>query len=486
MFKKILFAILGLTLVVGVYHNKKPLPDFVSYESPVYEVESGDVHFFKDVTFVDTEGVRSAEQEIFNEIFRMIDEAQQYILIDLFFYSDFTGIETASYRQLSTELTQKLIQKKTENPDSIIQVITDPINRMYGGHTSSHFESLRENNIPVIVTNLKPLRDSNPLYSAFWRTGLQWFGNSATEGFLPNPLDEKSPDLGIRTYVHMLNYKANHRKVVLTDYDREGEIGFSTLITSANPHDGSSAHSNIAVRVDGHVWQDILLTESAVAAFSGAVLIHPSSALQEGVGDTQNGSLQVQILTEGKIENRAIKEIDDTKSGDKIDIAMFYIADRDIVNALKRADQRGVGIRMLLDPNKDAFGREKNGSPNRQVAHELMSDSSGNTTIRWCDTHGEQCHSKLLLIESGEQVVMMQGSANYTKRNLQNYNLETNVIIIGNKDERIFSDIATFFNSQWNNEEDVFYSTNYETYEDTSTYRSIVYRLKEFSGLSRW
>ena len=165
---------------------------------------------------------------------------------------------------------------------------------------------------------------------------------------------------------------------------------------------------------------------------------------------------------------------------------MFYIADRDIVEALKRADQKGVTIRMLLDPNKDAFGREKNGTPNRQVAHELIQNSNGNTTIRWCDTHGEQCHSKLLLIETGEQVVMMQGSANYTKRNLQDYNLETNVIITGKKSAQIFNDIEAFFETQWNNEENKFYSTVYETYEDRSTYKTIVCRLKEFTGLSRW
>ena len=90
------------------------------------------------------------------------------------------------------------------------------------------------------------------------------------------------------------------------------------------------------------------------------------------------------------------------------------------------------------------------------------------------------------LVKTGEQTVMMQGSANYTKRNLQDYNLETNIIIAGHKDEQIFKDIEAFFETQWNNEEYIFYSTSYETYEDTSTYKNIVYRLKEFSGLSRW
>lgn len=171
-----------------------------------------DVHFFADTTFVDGDDERYSEQEIFTEIFRMIDEATQYIVLDLFFYSDFTGVEDFSYRELSGELTEKLIQKKQDQPDITIQVITDPINIMYGGHISQNFAALNDAGIAVTITDLKPLRDSNPLYSALWRTGLQWFNNNTKEGWLPNPLDAKSPDLTIRTYLKMLNFKANHRK----------------------------------------------------------------------------------------------------------------------------------------------------------------------------------------------------------------------------------------------------------------------------------
>jgi len=417
----------------------------------------------------------------------MIDNAQDYILIDLFFYSDFTGVETTSHRQLARELTNALLQKKRNSPNITIQVITDPINIMYGGHISNDFESLRAAGIPVTITDVRPLRDSNPIYSSVWRTGLQWFDNNTKSGWLPNPLDESSPKLTIRTYLKILNYKANHRKVILADYKKEdGASGFSTIITSANPHDGSSAHSNIAIRVDSQIWQDIIATESAVVNFSGGDFIYPNQSLLETITETATGTLQTQILTEGKIEARALDIINNTQSPDTIDIAMFYIADRDIVRALQDASQRGTKIRLLLDPNKDAFGREKNGTPNRQVANELMKKSSDNTDIRWCDTHGEQCHSKLLLVTKNDQTTLMQGSANYTKRNLQDYNLETNIAISGDTNEQIFVDAQAFFDSQWNNEEGRIYSAAYETYADTSQYKTIVYKLKEFTGLSRW
>ncbi len=484
---KLLLITLLVLIAVGTFHNKKELPAQVSYESPVYQTNSEDLHFLKDITYVDAEGVRTSEQEIFDEIFRMIDEANEYILIDLFLYNDFTGTEASSYRELSSELTEKILQKKKDFPSITIQIITDPVNELYGGMISSQLEKIRSSGIPVTVTDLRPLRDSNPIYSAFWRTGFQWFGNSTKEGWLPNPLDEESPKLGIRTYLKILNYKANHRKVVLADYEKDdGTVGLSTLITSANPHDGSSMHSNIAIRADKGVWQDIMKTESAVVEFSGGEFIYPDETLLQQIVEDSEGNLKTQILTEGKIKERAIKEIDSTKASDTIDMAMFYISDRDIVKALEQADQRGVQSRLLFDPNKDAFGREKNGMPNRQVANELIKNSSGNTIVRWCDTHGEQCHSKLLLITKENETIMLQGSGNFTKRNLHDYNLETNIIVSGNSDEQIFLDVSNFFKTQWNNEEGKFYSAPYETYQDESIYKTYVYMIKEFTGLSRW
>jgi hypothetical protein len=51
-----------------------------------------------------------------------------------------------------------------------------------------------------------------------------------------------------------------------------------------------------------------------------------------------------------------------------VDAAVFYFLDRCIVKAFTGAIQRGAQVRLLLDANRDAFGREKNGIPNREVA----------------------------------------------------------------------------------------------------------------------
>lgn len=66
--------------------------------------------------------------------------------------------------------------------------------------------------------------------------------------------------------MNLFNFKANHRKTVVVDID----AGWKSLVTSANPHDGSSRHSNVALVVNGATAADVLQTEAAVAQMSGS------------------------------------------------------------------------------------------------------------------------------------------------------------------------------------------------------------------------
>ncbi|MEZ4104067.1 MAG: phospholipase D-like domain-containing protein [Candidatus Paceibacterota bacterium] len=491
MFRIFFIVLLLLFLGVGFYHLYKPLPENISFSSVEYKLNSNSVFLLKDETYLNSNGARESNQEIFAEVFKMIDEAEYYILIDFFLFNNFMGTSKEEpYRALSSELTNRLITKKEKNPDIIIQLITDPINTVYGGYRAENLEKLESAGIKVINTDLTVLRDSNPLYSSVWRVLFKQLGNSDGKGYLPNPFDSEADKLGLRTYLAVLNYKANHRKVIMTDYSKADKARFSVLVTSANPHDGSSAHSNTALRVDSKLWQDLLITEAAVANFSQQEFIYPPSDLIEAVKEVERkemeGDLIVQLLTEQKIKDKILTTIDSLNNGDSLDLAMFYLSDRDIVKALKEADRRGVKLRLLLDPNKDAFGREKNGIPNRQVADELISNTRGNTEIRWCDTHGEQCHSKLFIAKTTEATILIQGSANFTRRNLDDFNLETDIYLFGSSAEPVFVQVDSFFNRQWSNSNDRIYSIDYENYQDNSLLRKVTYRIKEFTGLSRW
>ncbi len=482
--KKIIRSACVLIFLVGIYHVYKPLPPQIDMVGTEYQVSPDDVHFFSDRTYINTTGERLSEQEIFDEINRMIHDAHSYVLIDMFLFNDFLGTATSSYRGLSGELVSTLVSKKQSDPNTVIQVITDPLNTLYGAYDSEQLQTLSNAGIIVTETKLTALRDSNPLYSAFWRTVFQWIPFNIFGDILPNLLDGREENVGIHAYLTMLNFKANHRKIVATDFLRDdASVGMSVLLTSANPHDGSSAHTNTAIRIDTGLWQDVVKSEKAIVSFSKGTFLEPQEITDTGISED---TVSAQILTEESIKKFILNELDSLNTGDSLDMAMFYISDRDIVKALKDADERGVSIRLILDPNKDAFGREKGGVPNRQVAHELMSNSKGNTNIRWCDTHGEQCHTKLLIFKKENERTVVQGSANLTRRNIDNYNLEADVMVHGTTKDSLFADIEMFFDTSWSNEGGRIYTTDYATYTDTQLSKKILYRFGEFTGISSY
>ncbi len=71
----------------------------------------------------------------------------------------------------------------------------------------------------------------------------------------------------------------------------------------------------------------------------------------------------------------------------------------------------------------------KNGLPNQPVASELVAASDGAIHVRWYRTHGEQFHTKLAMVYGPERFWLTVGSANLTRRNLADYNLEANLAI---------------------------------------------------------
>ncbi|MFW0776293.1 MAG: phospholipase D-like domain-containing protein, partial [Rickettsiales bacterium] len=183
-----------------------------------------------------------------------------------------------------------------------------------------------------------------------------------------------------------------------------------------------------------------------------------------------------------KIRDRVLQTVNTTNQGDRIDLAMFYLSHRDIIQALISAHKRGADLRILLDPSEDAFGKKKNGIPNRQVALEL---NQTGIPIRWCDTHGEQCHSKLMLTRRADKSAeLLLGSANFTRRNLDNLNLETNVVLIGDTATPAIQDASAFFELRWHNAPNQNFSRPYAYYADDSRWRYWRYRLMEFTGLS--
>jgi phosphatidylserine/phosphatidylglycerophosphate/cardiolipin synthase-like enzyme len=274
----------------------------------------------------------------------------------------------------------------------------------------------------------------------------------------------------LRGYLSLLNFKANHRKVVASEKE--------ALIASANSHDASGYHSNIAFVGQGAVVQDVVEAEAAVAELSGETL--PQWKIS---APPESGPVHLRLLTEGKIKARLLTALGRCGTGSSVRLAMFYLSDREVIDGLLAAAARGAEVRLLLDPNKDAFGRKKNGIPNRPVARELVEKSQGRIQVRWYGTHGEQFHSKMVMISLPEQIVLIGGSANLTRRNLDDLNLEACLEVTAPPDSQVVREATGYFERIWRND-DGLYSLDYKEFAEKSWFQYALYRFQEWSGMS--
>jgi len=459
------------------------LPKGLAYKSLAWPVS--ELKFLTDITFIDRVGERQFKQTIFDEVFSVISSARHFILLDMFLYNSFKRVKIETHRKLSLELTQALLSAKKNYPSIQIIVITDPINTLYGGLLSEQFEQLKAVAIEVVETDLEALSDSNPAYSFFWRR-FQKVLNNPGGRYLLNPFGEGR--VALRSYLTMFNFKANHRKVLVADQGDQW-VG---LVTSSNPHDGSSAHHNQAVSFNGAAAVDLLKSEVAVLAFStkNRPLLQQLQQRLDKLVDQQpkyvkgdKSETTLQLVTEKRIKEVVLKRIDQCSENESIALVMFYLSDREVIEALKLAHKRGVQIKLLLDPNKDAFGYPKNGIPNRQVAWELYQCG---IAIRWCDTHGEQCHTKMMYVYSSahKQATLVAGTANFTRRNLENFNLETDVVVTGPDTSLFFKQVKMYFNTMWNNTPDMQISVGYSRYGEDSVIKRKLYQIMEATGVS--
>ena len=473
------------------WQTHKALPSGTHVESPWRQVPSADVAFIADVTAADAYGRPVMSQAIFDEVMNVVRSARRFLVLDYFLFNSQRGAAGSDVpvRALSSQLREALLLQKRTHPDLRVLFITDPINDIYGGRPSPDLEMLRSVGIDVVVTDLDRLRDSNFFYSSLWRLGIGWWnGGASGTSWLPNPLDEDSGQVSFGAWARLANFKANHRKVVIGDDGNGQLIG---VVASANPHDASSAHSNVAALLRGPSLAPLLESELEVARFSGwqgviAMDSQPAAPPDDSTAITSGRAVRTQVLTEGAIRNALVDRIASTVRGEFIDIAMFYISDRKIIDALLAASERGVNVRLVLDPNKDAFGREKSGIPNRPVASELVAASDGAIHVRWYRTHGEQFHTKLVMIYGADRLWMTLGSANLTRRNVGDYNLEANIAIETARNTALGIQLLDYFETLWSNRAGlgIEYTTEYGVYADPSQAHYWLYRIMESSGLS--
>lgn len=464
--KKITWIILSLLLSVYIgtliFHQTKELPDGTSYLGEEHWLTEDEISFLYDLTY-QKEGEEVYEHEIFNTVFQMIEEAEEFIIIDMFMINDFSD-EGRDFPEVSKMFSDKIKAQLEKFPELQVVIITDDINRSYHSHDATYIDHLADYGAEIIYTDLSKLRDPNILYSGIWRMFFQWFGQEGN-GWLPNPFGETSPDVTLRSYLALLNIKANHRKAIITE--AEG------LVLSANAHDSSGFHSNVAIKVTGPIIKDMIEAEHAVAAFSGGDLdAFPNVQQLENhfppKQRSEERTIRAQILTENKIETSFIAALEKLTRGDEAWLGMFYLSDRTVIGALQEATNRGVEVRIILDPNENAFGSQKIGLPNIPVAKELVDDTNGKVEIKWYLTNEEQYHSKIAYLKGSKESYVTAGSTNFTSRNLDNYNLENNIAVTAPNTSGFIQEIDDYFKRIWNNE-DADFTIPHDSKEDVLT-----------------
>jgi len=490
------YLLLLSPFIIPFFLVEQPVPgEGTSIRSEAYPMGAGQVQLLADQTLFnpDTQQ-RMVRQEIFDTLLGQIRQADELIVADFFLWNPWTGKEAKAYKQLARPLAMALIKSKRAHPEMPVLVITDPINRVYGDMAPAFFKEMEDAGITLVYTDLDKLPDSNWIYGTnarFYRKfvpGLEEPDSWVNKPRFSNPFEPDGPSISAVQMGRLLFFKANHRKVLVTGSQARG---LEVVVSSFNPADGSSAHSNVGVRLQGKVAQAALDSELGVAGWSTQNSTAYQALRKEIETRAQalehlnpgGAELTAQWLSEGGIRARLLELLKSAKSGDHLDISMFYLSDRDVVKQLKAAVERGAVVRLLLDANRDAFGRTKNGIPNRTVAFEMMRDVKDlSLSIRWADTHGEQFHPKVLALygEGREEGVLLLGSANWTRRNLDDLNLEAGVCLKG-ADEAL-ARYREFFELAWQEG-----SLEYSAWEETGWKAWLkygVYRVQAWTGLS--
>ena len=79
---------------------------------------------------------------------------------------------------------------------------------------------------------------------------------------------------------------------------------------------------------------------------------------------------------------------------------------------------------------------------------------------------------------------LLLGSANLTRRNIENFNLELNLLISAKTESETIAEAQDYFETAWENRAQSNYTAPFEQYGENSALKTIIYRIQEFAGLS--
>ena len=188
---------------------------------------------------------------------------------------------------------------------------------------------------------------------------------------------------------------------------------------------GKNKNMKQVVRIMEKWGLPLILVIGVVLGFSAASLLTQHAECETCL----IGSAQP-VFSPGS-EEEIIGLID--SANESVEVEMFLFSYEPLADALIRAKERGVEVRVILEPRLD--------SPNYNL--ETMDQlRAGGVEARWATLEYDKTHSKLMIVD-GKKVLV--GSINWSRTAL-NWNREAAVII---DDEGIAAEFLEEFEKDW-------------------------------------
>ncbi|MCE9615530.1 MAG: hypothetical protein K8T26_14760 [Lentisphaerae bacterium] len=489
-------------------------PRRIGNHSPAFPVPTNALGFYMNYTgftytnAARTDGTRTYHEGIGPKVLDMIANADTHIILSVFLFDNFYS-EAPVDRDIVGVLTKALLARRTARPDIHIALILDPSHAAYGQRISPAERTLRAHGVDVFYSDL--LSDLKKASALGVRETLGGAGRLVdtltfnlwgnTSGAILNAikLPKRFDDeyLSLESAYNASLMKANHRKLLVCDVHG---ADWDALVATANPHNASAYHVNTAISVRGEPARyiyHVLREDMQHSAGLGKRFAHwhddadrtyrhslmttrfpelppgPTADVDPSPRAASPATATVRFVTESAIRDAVISLLNGVEPADEVRIQMFYLSFQPVLDALLAASRRvDLPIRLLLDANKDSFNREKDGTPNRQVARYLLREAQatgGKLEIRWYATHGEQNHVKTMSIRNRltGRTRFTTGSANWTGRNLDGVNMESN--LVAEDAPPINAGFDTLFDRFWTNADGVEYSLDYEVFREAAS-----------------
>jgi hypothetical protein len=498
-------ALLLAWVAIALWQSHKRLPPGVHIAGNWRSVPAIDVRFLSDLTAADATGAPLHERQINAELLRMIAQARDFLVLDTGLFGDLPAAGPGASRMraaapVAAALSDALLQARQLQPGLQVLLLIDPTStRMHLG--TAALERLRAAGVAVVPVDLNRLRAPNAAFSSLWQLCCSWWTADDADGDWPNPLGVGSPGVSFGLWGGTPGYQRSHRQLLIAD---NGAGRLTGLIFSRSLNAEASLHTAVALQLTGGSLEPLLESEFVVAQFSGwsggDMQEHAQRLFEQrrhgaasgisgnsGIGSSSGAdAARVRVLSEASITEALLERINAAGSHDSVEIAALYLSQRALVRALIDAAWRGATVRVLLDPGKDGYGYERSGLPNRQVASELVSASDGAVRVRWYRTHGEQFSPGFALIRSAGRAWLMVGTAELSRRDLDDFDLAAAFVAEVPGSATAGSDALSWFDTLWYNRAagGTEYSSDADVYTDASQLDYWQYRLLEASGAS--